>query len=210
LNEVVALRKWYRDLLEDLRALIHAGVPVRDALESLGRSEAGAAAVFSRDLCEKVKSGASLAEALRLSPRKVPLDHAALIEAGERGGILEDVLQSLVERLDLERKAAKELLTEIAWPCFLLLAAVVLLPLYLAFTGETGSYWTIQLVFFSSLALLLFLAAKALAFLRGDSRAAALAGFFSGRPLPASSTLSAASSGRWDRWRNPWTLPQAW
>jgi type II secretory pathway component PulF len=173
---VVALRKWYRDFLEDLRTLLHAGAPVRDALESLGRPEAGAAAAFSRELCERVKSGATLAEALRLSPRRVPPDHAALIEAGERGGILEDVLQGLVERLDLERKAAREFLAETAWPCFLLLAAVVLLPLYLVFTGESGSYWTVQIVFFSSLGALAFLATKAPALLRGNSRSAALVG----------------------------------
>ena len=58
-----------------------------------------------------------------------------------------------MERLDSERQIAAEFLKAVAWPLLLAVAAVVLLPLYLLFTGGDTLYVTIQIVFFLEVAL---------------------------------------------------------
>lgn len=148
------LSKWYRNFLEDLRTLLHAGVPVRNALETLAAGGGGPQARLAGRLLAGIEEGSTLAEALKRCPRDVPPQHAAIIEAGECTGTLDSVLKRLVERLDQERAIALELLKAVAWPVFLTVAAVVLLPLYLLFTGEDALYVTIQVVFFSAGALL--------------------------------------------------------
>jgi type II secretory pathway component PulF len=143
------LSKWYRNFLEDLRTLLHAGIPVRNALETLAAGKAGQAARLAGRLLGSIEEGCTLAEALKKCPREVLPQHAAILEAGECTGTLDSVLRRLVERLDQERVIALEFLKDVAWPVFLAVAAVVLLPVYLLFTGEDSLYITIQVVFFS-------------------------------------------------------------
>ena len=139
------LSTWYRDFLEDLRALIHSGVPLRDALESMAAQKRGS---LAGRLAEKIREGSTLAEAMESCALHVPAVHVALVAVGERTGSLERILGELVKILDDQRASRLEFLQSMAWPVLLLVAAVVLLPLYLFVTGEAGTYLLIQAVFF--------------------------------------------------------------
>jgi type II secretory pathway component PulF len=146
--------RWYRSFLESLRSLLEAGVPVREALEALCGEGGGRGSRLAGKLLEEVRGGATLAEAMASSPREVPPEHASLVEAGERGGRLVASLRIVERRVDHAQTVAKELVQATAWPFTLLCAAVVLLPIYLLVLGESTIYWTIQLVFFGLLGLL--------------------------------------------------------
>ena len=84
-----------------LATLFGAGVPLTKALSTLERQSA--AATFRKivkTLREDIEAGSSLAAALRKHPAVFPELYASMIEAGEAGGILEEVLKRLASMLE--------------------------------------------------------------------------------------------------------------
>jgi type II secretory pathway component PulF len=146
--------KSYRDFLEDLRALLGSGVPVREALGTIEGAPGLWRGRLARDLRRRIEDGDTLGAAMAALPGSIPRDHAALVEAGERSGTLDRVLARLVERIDERGKLRGEILRGVAWPAFLLVVAVVLLPLYLLVLGNERLYLAIQAGFFIPAALL--------------------------------------------------------
>lgn len=146
--------KSYRDFLEDLRALLGAGVPVREALGTIEAAPGLWRGRLAHDLRKRIEDGDTLGEAMASLVRRFPRSHAALVEAGERSGTLDRVLARLVDRIDEEGRLRQELLRGVAWPAFLLACAVVLLPLYLLVLGNARLYMAIQAGFFVPAALL--------------------------------------------------------
>lgn len=123
-----------------------------EALDTLAREKKGPRGVLARRLLERVKAGATLAEAMAGSS-EIPEEHAAILEAGERSGTLERCLARIVERLDRRKQLLSQFLPRIAYPAGTLVMAVVLLPLYLLFLGNGQTYLLIQLGFFGPLSL---------------------------------------------------------
>ena len=150
---------WYRDFLEDLRSLLHAGISLLDALRCIADAGKGKRAQLAQSVHDRVLRGATLAESMAAETSLVPEEHVALIEAGERSGTLVKILARLVERVDRRREATSKLLQLTLYPTSCLVLAVVLLPLYLIFQGRGNAYLLIQAAFFVpflSLALLLW------------------------------------------------------
>jgi type II secretory pathway component PulF len=84
-----------------LATLFGAGVPLTKALFTLERQ--ASAEAFSRivkTLREDIEAGSGLATALRKHPAVFPELYASMIEAGEAGGILEEVLRRLAAMLE--------------------------------------------------------------------------------------------------------------
>lgn len=146
----------YRDFLEDLRALVGSGVPIREALGTIEEAPGLSRGRLARDLRMRIEDGETLGEAMASLPRSFPRDHAALVEAGERSGTLDRILARLVERVDERGKLRRELLGAVAWPALLLASSVVLLPLYLLVLGRERLYMAIQVGFFIPAALVLW------------------------------------------------------
>ena len=153
--------RWYRSFLDSMRSLLEAGVPVRESLEALAGEGGGRGSRLAQKLLEDVRGGATLGEAMATCPRDVPPEHAALIEAGERGGRLAGIFRVVERRMDRARTVAREFVQATAWPFTMMCAAVVLLPLYLLVLGNGTAYWMIQLAFFGILGLVV------LAWIRG-------------------------------------------
>ncbi len=87
-----------------LADLLHSGVPLLKAIDSLIRSSFNPRLkALLRKIRDDVAEGTSLTEAFRQHPHAFPLLHVAMVQAGERASFLEEVLYSLsgfIERLD--------------------------------------------------------------------------------------------------------------
>jgi len=84
-----------------LATLFGAGVPLTKALFTLERqASAEAFRKIVKSLREDIEAGSGLANAIRKYPAVFPELYASMIEAGEAGGILEEVLKRLAAMLE--------------------------------------------------------------------------------------------------------------
>ena len=117
--------------------------------EGKGRLHALAGALLS-----KIEDGGTLAEALGSLETPVPAGHAALIDAGESSGCLDETLAAIVAEEKILTEARRRLLQGLAYPLLICCLAFLLPFLYLVFQGRTGEYLLVQSYFFVPLALL--------------------------------------------------------
>lgn len=111
----------YGPLFRSLAAMHRAGIPWLRAVESAG----GGRTAFE-PVRRALERGESLGTALR--PLVDPLD-AALIEAGERDGSLEEVLEEIADAHEEARQRRGEGVTALAYPIVLAHVAAILMPL---------------------------------------------------------------------------------
>jgi type IV pilus assembly protein PilC len=119
---------------QQLSALLRAGIPV---LQSIGllkaRSGSSTLRVTLADVEEKIKSGVPLSEAFE-AQGTFPKIYTASLFAGEKSGALDDVLARYVDYLKRSVGVARKLRGAIAYPAFLMVAAmfmVAFLTLYI-------------------------------------------------------------------------------
>jgi len=124
-----------------LAALTGAGVGLIPSVEQLQRHPPGTE--FRQPLrrvVEALHRGATFAEAVRAGRWALPFE-AALLEAAERSGRLEDCLRSLGDYHEERARMARQWLGGLAYPIFLLHFAVFLLPFSQFFaTGDGVAY----------------------------------------------------------------------
>ena len=111
---------------QQFSALLRAGIPV---LQSIGllKTRSGSAnlrAVLT-DVEEKIKSGVPLSEAFE-AQGLFPKIYTASILAGEKSGALDDVLSRFVTYLKRSVGVSRKLRGALAYPAFLLLAALIM------------------------------------------------------------------------------------
>jgi len=100
-----------------LSTLFGAGVPLTKALSTLERQ--GADSPFKavvKAVREEIEAGSSLAAALRKHKRVFPELYASMIEAGEAGGILEEVLGRLAAMLEKDSVDRARIKTATLYP----------------------------------------------------------------------------------------------
>jgi general secretion pathway protein F len=107
---------------QELTTLLHAGLPLIDALESLAeKAPTGGARKVLEALVRQLYEGRSLSQALALQPRVFPPLYVALVQSSERTGALGDALHRYIgyrQRLDLVRQ---KLVGASVYPLLLLL-----------------------------------------------------------------------------------------
>lgn len=107
---------------QELTTLLNAGLPLIDALESLGEKAPGAGArKVLEALVRQLYEGRSLSQALGQQPRVFPPLYVALVQSSERTGALGDALARYIgyrQRLDLVRQ---KLVGASVYPLLLLL-----------------------------------------------------------------------------------------
>ena len=113
--------------------LLGAGVPLLRTLRLLGRgkSHARLAGAMER-VADRVADGDRLAEAMR-QVGGVPEVHIAMIDAGERGGFLGDVLGELGAFLEHQAERRSTVLGNLIYPAIPVLAGVGIVVAALAF-----------------------------------------------------------------------------
>lgn len=149
----VAIRHSYLQFLKDLKSLLAAGAPIKEALSSLAlRARPNS---YADQLCRAVGVGSSLGEAMGHLVPPVPAEHAAMVTAGEASGKLVEVLEMVLREVETRREYRRALLSQVAYPLTMLLLVAILPPIFLIFAGKTQAYVTIQLAVFLPLALVL-------------------------------------------------------
>ncbi len=111
---------------QQLSALLRAGIPVLQSIELLKtRSTSNSLREILADVEERIKSGSSLSEAFE-AQGVFPRIYTASILSGEKSGALDDVLMRYVEYLRRSVGLARKLRGALAYPIFLMAAAVIM------------------------------------------------------------------------------------
>lgn len=111
---------------QQFSALLRAGIPVLQAIELLkARSTSAALRGILADVEERIKSGSSLSEAFE-AQGVFPKIYTASILSGEKSGALDDVLMRYVDYLRRSVGLTRKLRGALAYPIFLLVAAVIM------------------------------------------------------------------------------------
>jgi type IV pilus assembly protein PilC len=111
---------------QQLSALLKAGIPVLQSIELLKtRSASANLRIVLADVEEKIKSGVPLSEAFE-AQGIFPRIYTASILAGEKSGALDDVLARFVAYLQRSVAVARKLRGALAYPAFLLFAAMLM------------------------------------------------------------------------------------
>lgn len=109
---------------QQFSALLRAGIPVLQAVGLLkSRSQSANLRTVLADVEEKIKNGQPLSEAFE-AQGIFPKIYTASILSGEKSGALDDVLMRFVEYLKRSVGVARKLRGALAYPAFLLIAAV--------------------------------------------------------------------------------------
>lgn len=105
----------------ELAALLEAGIPILQALDSLGAEEVRAAQkALIQTLSESVKRGVSLSEAMEEHPKLFSKLYTSMLRVGEEAGALPKVLRDLASLLEHEDEVRSEVVAAVAYPIFVL------------------------------------------------------------------------------------------
>jgi type II secretory pathway component PulF len=117
-----------------LATLFGAGVPLTKALSTLERQSG--VAPFRRivkTLREDIEAGSSLAAALRKHPSVFPELYASMIEAGEAGGILEEVLRRLASMLEKNSENRARIRSATLYPKIVVVGLAIAVVILMSF-----------------------------------------------------------------------------
>lgn len=117
-----------------LTQLLDAGLPLYESLLTLEehtRNEKWHHVVFS--LCEKIKAGLSLSQAMEEQEKSFDRLYVAMIAAGESTGSLIEVCGRLTQLLQRQSKMKKQLTTAMLYPMVLLSFSLVVIALLFFF-----------------------------------------------------------------------------
>lgn len=117
-----------------LSQLVGAGVPLYEslvAIEEQCRSEPHHRIVLS--LCEQIKAGASLSQAMSAFPDSFNQLYCSMITAGEAIGVLDNVLEKLAQLLAKQIKLRSEIITAMVYPGILAGFSFLIILLLLGF-----------------------------------------------------------------------------
>jgi len=117
-----------------LSQLLIAGMPLYESLLSLEeqyRHESFHSIILF--LCEQIKKGTSLSQAMRQFPESFSQLYCSMIAAGESVGALDTTLEKLASLLAKQRRLKKQLTTALIYPILLFLFSFVVCFLLLTF-----------------------------------------------------------------------------
>ncbi len=112
-------------LIRELATLAGADVPIDQALNLLTSGPASSTRQAAADLLERVRSGASLSEAMQAAGGAFPDYCVSMIQAGEASGSLGAVLSDLADLIDRRVDMQARLRSALVYPMILVLMAIV-------------------------------------------------------------------------------------
>ena len=113
-------------LTRELSILLEAGLPLDRALTTLASlSAAGPVRRLVERILERVRGGASLAEALEAQGPVFPSYYAGMVRAGEAGGALEAVLSRLADELERAQALRESVKSALLYPLLVVVLAVL-------------------------------------------------------------------------------------
>ncbi len=119
---------------QQLAALLHAGLPVLQAIQMLRqRSPNPKLRTVLGDVEARIKSGSALSEAFAAQGDTFPKIYTASILAGERSGNLDEVLRRYVDFTKSIAQLRRKIRSALTYPIILLCAAVLLIVVLTTF-----------------------------------------------------------------------------
>ncbi len=119
-------RKDVTAFTREMGALLGAGIPIPQALESLAAEEENAAlrAVVA-NISETLRRGISLSAALAEHPQLFSTLYVSMIRVGEEAGVLPKVMNDLADLLEHEDEIRGEVTAAVAYPVFVLVFGLI-------------------------------------------------------------------------------------
>jgi len=121
-----------------LSQLLIAGVPLYESLlilEEQTKNEAYHPTLLN--LCDQIKRGSSLSEAMEQFPRSFNHLYCSMVAAGESVGALDQTLEKLAHLLQKQSKLKKQIITALIYPALLFSFSCVVILLLLLFVIPT-------------------------------------------------------------------------
>jgi general secretion pathway protein F len=122
------------DSTRDLATLLRAGLPLDRALGvMISLAEGSPMASLLDDIRQRVKQGASLADAMENQGKVFSRFYINLLRAGESSGTLELVLERLAEQMESSKEVRDELTSALIYPAILVFVAITSILILLAY-----------------------------------------------------------------------------
>src|ERR1700744_1740075 len=110
-----------------LATMIDAGIAIVQALQALAEQTANKIMRDTvRDICTGVESGESFSEALVKHPKAFNRLYVAMVSAGEKGGLLAEILGRLATYLENTERLRKKVKTALIYPTVVTVVAIVI------------------------------------------------------------------------------------
>ena len=115
-----------------LATMIRSGLAIVQSLQALADQTLNSVMRGTiRDVCARVEGGDSFSEALRRHPKAFNQLYVSMVAAGEKGGMLSDILARLAIYLENTARLRKKLKSAMMYPTFVTVVAIVITALLL-------------------------------------------------------------------------------
>ncbi|HEX4349417.1 MAG TPA: type II secretion system F family protein [Verrucomicrobiae bacterium] len=127
-------RKLITALTQEISALLGAGIPIPQALDSLGEEEENPALKdIILKIAESVRKGTAFSAALEEHPKLFGKLYSSMVRVGEEGGVLPKVMADLATLLEHEDEVRGEVRSAVAYPIFVLVFGLCTVTILLTF-----------------------------------------------------------------------------
>ena len=110
-----------------LATMIDAGIAIVQALQALGEQTPNKIMRDTiRDICTRVESGESFSEALTRHPKAFNRLYVAMVSAGEKGGLLAEIMSRLATYTENTERLRKKVKTALMYPTVVTVVAIVI------------------------------------------------------------------------------------
>jgi type IV pilus assembly protein PilC len=110
-----------------LATMIDAGIAIVQSLQALAEQTPNKIMRDTiRDVCTRVESGESFSEALTRHPKAFNRLYVAMVSAGEKGGLLAEILARLATYLENTDRLRKKVKTALMYPTVVTVVAIVI------------------------------------------------------------------------------------
>ena len=132
---------------QELRTLIHAGIPLDRCLTTVSQlSENPAMTEVVRDILKEVKAGKSFSEGLAKYPEVFPKVYISMVKAGEAGGSLDEILGRLTTYIESKEELRSHIVGALIYPALLSMVGIVsvvvltvfVVPRFVVIFGDMG------------------------------------------------------------------------
>lgn len=108
-----------------LATMVDAGIAIVQSLQALGdQSPNKVMRDTVKDICTRVESGESFSEALQKHPRAFNRLYVSMVGAGEKGGLLAEILARLATYLESTEKIRKKVKSAMMYPIGVIVVAI--------------------------------------------------------------------------------------
>jgi type IV pilus assembly protein PilC len=110
-----------------LATMIDAGIAIVQCLQALAEQTPNKIMRDTiRDICTRVESGESFSEALAKHPKAFNRLYVSMVSAGEKGGLLAEILGRLATYLENSERLRKKVKTALMYPTVVTIVAIVI------------------------------------------------------------------------------------